>query len=132
MRPCSSTTLRAGWCSLVDAARPANSREKTMTDEEWKKMMRDKTTNRILHLHVRKEYWDKAVAGKKQEEYRLVKPYWVSRLYKKYDFIHYHLGYATGKTEIFRYDGFTIKTVTHKEFGDKPVRVYAISLRGRL
>lgn len=84
---------------------------------------------RILHIHVKKRYWDLARQRVKPEEYRLIKPYWTKRLVgKDYDLIYYYLGY-TGKKRIFRYDGYKIKKITHEEFGDKPVKVYAISLR---
>ena len=84
---------------------------------------------KVLHIHVKKEYWNQARQKIKDEEYRLIKPYWFKRLYRKdYDFIYYWLGYSSIK-RIFRWDRYDIKEITHKEFGDKPVKVYAISLR---
>lgn len=88
-------------------------------------------TKRILHIHVKKKYWELARLGIKEEEYRLIKPYWTTRLQKKYDLIYYYLGY-TNKKLIFKYDGKKIKNILHLEFGDKPVKVYAISLRKKL
>ena len=34
----------------------------------------------ILHLVVKKEWFDKLASGEKTHEYRLAKPYWTSRL----------------------------------------------------
>lgn len=83
---------------------------------------------RILHIHVKGVYWEHVRQGIKKEEYREFKPYWSKRLNKEYDLIHYYLGY-TKKKMIFKYDGVTLTKVIHKEFGDKPTAVYAISLR---
>ncbi len=83
---------------------------------------------KILHIHVKKKYWDLARQGVKEEEYRLIKPYWTTRLQKNYDLIYYYCGY-TNKKRIFKYDGFKKVTLVHNEFGNKPVEVYAISLR---
>jgi len=82
---------------------------------------------RILHLHVRKEYWYQVKNGEKNKEYRLIKPYWITRLKKSYNLIHYHLGY-TKKVIVFRYVGYIKMVIKHKEFGDKPVNVFAIDL----
>ena len=87
---------------------------------------------KILHIHVKKRYWELARQGVKEEEYRLIKPYWTKRLVgKNYTLIYYYLGY-TDKKRIFRYDGYKIKTILHLEFGNKPTKVYALSLRKRV
>lgn len=86
---------------------------------------------RILHIHVRKEYWLQAQQGIKEEEYREIKPYWTSRLNKSYDLIYYYLGY-TKKKRIFRFDGYKTKLVIHKEWKYKPKEMYAISLKRHL
>lgn len=36
---------------------------------------------KVLTLTVRKQYFDMIAAGKKTEEYREIKPYWVARLF---------------------------------------------------
>lgn len=35
---------------------------------------------KVLTLSVKKEWFDKIVSGEKKEEYREIKPYWISRL----------------------------------------------------
>ena len=86
---------------------------------------------KILHIHPRYIYYDLAEKGIKEEEYRAIKPYWTKRLQKNYDLIYYWKAY-TNKKLIFKYDGKKIITLVHKEFGNKPVKVYAISLRKRV
>ncbi len=58
--------------------------------------------NSILHLTIKKKWFDLILAGKKTEEYREVKPYWISRLvskltfpwqFKRFDEIHLRNGY---------------------------------------
>ncbi len=85
----------------------------------------------ILHIHVRYIYYDLAEKGIKEEEYRAIKPYWTKRLNKSYDLIYYWRAY-TNKKLIFKYDGKKVITIVHKEFGNKPVEVYALSLRKRV
>ncbi len=87
---------------------------------------------KILHIHPRYIYYDLVEKGLKNEEYRLIKPYWTKRLEgKNYDLIYYWRAF-TKKKIIFKYDGKKIITIVHKEFGDKPVKVYALSLRKRV
>ena len=54
---------------------------------------------KILHLTLKKEYFDLIASGEKIEEYREVKPYWIRRLETKYDYnkfdeIHFKNGYG--------------------------------------
>lgn len=88
---------------------------------------------RVLKVAVRKEYFLEIQSGKKKEEYREIKEYWIKRLSKKYDEIWITLGYPQKleKEKIlkFKYNGFEIKTIKHKEFGTSNVIVYAISLK---
>jgi hypothetical protein len=50
---------------------------------------------RILHLTVRKKWFDEIACGKKKEEYREIKPYWTVRLKNKaYDEIWFKNGYG--------------------------------------
>ena len=82
---------------------------------------------KILHLHVKRKYWEQVKYKLKNKEYRLIKPYWIKRLEKKYDLIYYWLSY-TPKKLIFRYNGYVRTVIKHEEFGDKPVNVFAIDL----
>jgi len=88
----------------------------------------------ILHLHVKSKYFDEIASGEKPEEYRLFKKYWFVRLMfrKPYNGIVIYRGYpkkadynSTNRLErVWR--GWTIKTIIHPEFGDKPITVFAI------
>lgn len=52
---------------------------------------------RILHLTLKKQWFDMIASGEKREEYREVKPYWRNRLFgKKFDAIHFRNGYSKG------------------------------------
>ena len=82
---------------------------------------------KILHIHVKKKYWLQVKDKVKNKEYRLIKPYWIKRLKKDYDLIYYWLAY-TSKKLIFEYNGYVRTAIKHKEFGDKPVNVFAIDL----
>jgi len=49
---------------------------------------------RILHLTLKKKWFDMIISGEKREEYREIKPYWNKRLNKKFDVIRFRNGYA--------------------------------------
>lgn len=86
-----------------------------------------------LNLHVKKEYFDQIASGVKQEEYRLMTPYWQKRLEnRQYDNVVVLCGYparndATRRI-VYAWQGYTCKTITHPHFGTNPVMVYAIRL----
>ena len=42
-------------------------------------------TERILHLTLKKKWFDQIVSGEKKEEYREIKEYWLSRLLEPYE-----------------------------------------------
>ena len=50
---------------------------------------------KILHLTLKKKWFDMIASGEKKEEYREIKPYWSSRLIEKH-FTHicFRNGYA--------------------------------------
>ena len=89
-----------------------------------------------LHLHVKNEYFNAHVAGKKNEEYRLYNDYWIKRFVgKEYENIYYYDAYPSAdeyaeKRVILPYRGYEIKTITHPHFGTDPVKVFAIKLEG--
>ncbi|GKV89306.1 ASCH domain-containing protein [Pectobacterium carotovorum] len=92
-----------------------------------------------LQLAVNGEYFDAMKRGEKTEEYRLCNPYWFKRLVrnstgepKNFDRLIITRGYprkddADRRIDI-PYDGFEIKTITHKHFGAEPVKVFAIKV----
>lgn len=56
---------------------------------------------KILHLTLKKKWFDMIASGEKKEEYREIKPYWDARLYDKlksiivqYDIVRFTNGYA--------------------------------------
>jgi hypothetical protein len=49
---------------------------------------------KILHLTLKKKWFDMIASGEKKEEYREIKPYWIKRLNNKsYDVIKFRNGY---------------------------------------
>ena len=66
----------------------------------------DNSEPKILHLTLKKEYFDQIKGGEKTSEYRLYKPYWVKRLMNKdgtfrhYDLIHFRNGYNANAPKI--------------------------------
>lgn len=90
-------------------------------------------TKKNLQLNVKSEYFDDVKSGIKGEEYRVFNDYWSKRLNGvEYYEIHYKKGYPKrgdmSKTLIFPYKGYTVRTITHKHFGQEPVKVFAILL----
>lgn len=55
---------------------------------------------KILHLVLKKRWYDMIASGVKTEEYREIKPYWSYRLFKGYTHVCFHLGY-TATTILF-------------------------------
>jgi len=55
---------------------------------------------RILHLTLKKKWFDMIASGEKREEYRELKPYWHKRLTKKYDVIQFRNGYRKDSPKI--------------------------------
>ena len=50
---------------------------------------------KILHLTLKKQWFDMIASGEKKEEYREIKPYWNKRLLNKsYDAIQFRNGYS--------------------------------------
>ncbi|HCB1065401.1 TPA: ASCH domain-containing protein [Klebsiella variicola subsp. variicola] len=86
-----------------------------------------------LQLAVNGEYFDAMKRGEKTEEYRLVNPYWERRIFgREYDRLIITRGYPK-RDDLDRridipYEGFEIKTITHKHFGEQPVKVFAIKV----
>ncbi len=50
---------------------------------------------KVLHLTLIKKWFDQIASGAKTSEYRLIKPYWITRLENKtFDEVHFKNGYA--------------------------------------
>lgn len=90
-----------------------------------------KETMKTLTLPLKREYFEAIRDGSKSLEYRLYTKYWRTRLVKReYDQVVFTLGYPK-KTDQSRrisrpWRGYTLEMITHKEFGEKPVLVFAI------
>jgi len=49
---------------------------------------------RVLHLTIKRKWFDLIVSGEKTEEYRDAKRYWIDRLYGRvFDEVHFRNGY---------------------------------------
>ena len=87
-----------------------------------------------LVLNVKNKYFYEILNGRKVKEYRKRTPYWMKRIEgKTFDIVEVRNGYpprySNGVTAlVFPWEGLTVETVTHKEFGKEPVDVYAINL----
>lgn len=64
---------------------------------------------RVLHLTLKREYFDQIAKGKKRNEFREYKPYWKSRLEgREYDQVLFRNGYsADSPTLLVEYCGLT-------------------------
>ncbi|ODS24189.1 RNA-binding protein [Candidatus Endobugula sertula] len=86
-----------------------------------------------LTLAVKAEYFDAIKAGFKTEEYRLYNDYWRKRLEdREYDVIEITRGYPKlddySKRLLFKYQPYSIKTITHPHFGNGSTKVFALPL----
>lgn len=86
-----------------------------------------------LQLAVNGEYFDAMKRGDKTEEYRLVTPFWSTRIIDRdYDRLIITKGYPRKDDEDRRIDipyaGYEIKTITHPHLGTDPVQVFAIKV----
>ena len=87
----------------------------------------------ILQLAVKKKYFDEIASGVKTEEFRMSNAYWMNRLKDKdFEKVVITLGYPKKDDQSrrleFKWSGYSIKTITHEHFDNKPVTVYAIKL----
>ena len=87
----------------------------------------------ILHLTLKKKWFDLILSGKKTEEYREIKPYWEKRLMgKTYDHVIFRNGYAANAPQ------FTIelKSITQgigkSEWGAEEGKIYFVLSLGEI
>lgn len=87
---------------------------------------------RILRLIVKKIYFDQIKSGEKRIDYRVFKPYWISRLWgKKYDAVEIKNGYRKDSPRmLFKWRGVRIIDGELTPLGD--MKQYAILLGERL
>ncbi len=87
-----------------------------------------------LHLPMKGEYFDQIKAGTKPEEFRLANDYWRKRLVgRTYDRIELTRGYPkrddADRRLVLPWRGYRLTTITHPNFGDQPVEVFAINVK---
>jgi len=86
-----------------------------------------------LTLPVKAQYFRDIQNRTKREEYRLVTDYWTKRLQRRiYENVIITLGYPrrddTERRIALPWGGYEIKTITHPEWNNKPVKVFAIAI----
>lgn len=94
-----------------------------------------------LTLPLKAEYFDAIRDGSKVEEFRLLTPYWMKRLFadpqrpalpRAYDRVVLTKGYPArddhDRRLVRQWRGFTVRTITHPHFGPDPVEVAAIDV----
>ena len=71
---------------------------------------------KILHLTIKKKWFDMIASGEKIEEYRTIKEYWTTRLVnREYDAVLFRNGYEKDSPRLLiEYKGF------HEGFGMVP------------
>jgi aminoglycoside phosphotransferase (APT) family kinase protein len=83
---------------------------------------------KILHLTLKKKWFDKILSGEKKEEYREIKPYWDKRLNKSYDAVLFKNGYnKNAPSFLIKLNGIR-KGIGKAEYGANNDEVYVLSL----
>lgn len=96
----------------------------------------------VIHLVLKKKWFDMIFSGEKKEEYREGKEYWLKRFtqkgkggeleFRKIDRIVFHHGYRRDRrTFECEFKGFAVGT-GHKEWGAKSGVVYYVLKLGKI
>jgi len=81
---------------------------------------------KILHLTLKKKWFDMIASGEKKEEYREIKVYWAKRLLKNYDAILFRNGYGEKVPSVLvEYKGLT-QGVGDKSWGAPIEKAYIL------
>jgi ASC-1-like (ASCH) protein len=88
---------------------------------------------KVLHLHVKKQYFDEVKSGKKRSEYRIVCDYWKKQIEgMQFDLIAYHFAYPKKDdltaTIYLKWNGYEKGYVRHPHFGRETKFVYIIDV----
>ena len=83
---------------------------------------------KILHLTLKKKWFDMITSGVKRDEYREIKPYWDKRLNQHYDAVHFRNGYSKNAPWVLCELCWISKGVGKKEWGAPEYPVYILSL----
>jgi hypothetical protein len=81
---------------------------KKMTRKEWEMSIGYTLKPRILHLTLKRKWYEMILNGIKKEEYRDMSDYWYKRLIlnnKKFNYIHFY----NGGSPCLKYDNFIIE-----------------------
>lgn len=115
--------------------------------------MTKEKNQRILHLVLKRKWWDMIASGEKKEEYRDFNEYWIKRIlilteqwqkkvhyfgnldeegivkFKDFDSICFHKGY-TNTTMTFENDGIEIN-YGREDWGAEPDKLYFVIKLGK-
>ena len=83
---------------------------------------------KILHLTLKREWFDMIASGIKKEEYRGIKEYWNTRLNKEYDVILFRNGYNRMSPEMMVELKSIKKGTGNKDWGAPNEEVYVLEL----
>lgn len=97
---------------------------------------------KILHLTLKKKWFDMILSGEKREEYRDIKPYWKKRLLfaengcqeypKDFDIIRFKNGYQKDAREMdVKFEGLSISNGI-KEWGADMSKLYYTIVLGKI
>lgn len=96
---------------------------------------------RILHLILKKKWFDMIASGENKEEYREIKPYWINRLQARgcvydecrdFSLIEFRNGYQNNcPTMQIEYEGATIGC-GKEEWGAEPGKEYYVIKLGKI
>jgi len=83
---------------------------------------------KILHLTLKRKWFDKILCGEKKEEYREIKPYWDVRLKKQYDAVCFKNGYSKDSPSFLIELKSIKKGIGKAEYGANQEEVYVLAL----
>ena len=71
----------------------------------------ERVLGNVLHLNLKRKWFDMIASGEKQEEYREIKPHWIKRLkdhsltnpkaFQEYNFVCFRNGYQKDADEMW-------------------------------
>lgn len=84
---------------------------------------------KVLHLVLKRKWYDMIASGEKIEEYRDIKPYWSKRLFKGFTHVRFNLGY-TNRTMLFAIKEI-IEDTGKEEWGAEKGKTYYVIKLGK-
>lgn len=102
-----------------------------MTERSEGSVALQRHVGRVLHLTLKRRWFEMIASGVKREEYREIKPYWTRRLADlgtEYDAVQFRNGYrADSPTMLLRLDG-VFSGLGREEWSAPKKRVYILRL----